>query len=91
MNSKEIEEGGAWYEARLELEEIARAIGADSLKVIPFDQYQGPCGLVSYKGLEARIWLEADDKYHLAHEHRDLSVSFYKEEASEELWTKLNY
>jgi hypothetical protein len=89
MNSKEIEEGGSWYEARLELEEIAKALGSDSIKVVPFDQYQGPCCLVSKGNIDARIWLAEDDKYLLENEYSQKNTIFYKEEANEEIWEKI--
>ena len=45
MTKDDIEEGGDWYEVRLAMEEVARDAGFE-IKVIPFDQNQGPEGMI---------------------------------------------
>ena len=45
MTKDDIEEGGDWHEVRLAMEEVARDAGFE-IKVIPFDQNQGPEGMI---------------------------------------------
>lgn len=88
MFSEELEEGGAWFEARLELEDVARLLYPQSFKVIPFDQYQGPCCRIEKDGVEAILWLAEDDKFLIELEGSPHHVIFFKDEAPE-VWNRL--
>jgi hypothetical protein len=52
MSASELEQGGEWYEFRLELEGICKAAGL-KCEVKPFDQYQGPYAYVEGSG---KLW-----------------------------------
>lgn len=52
MDKTEIEKGGDWYEARLDLERVAKRAKLKG-DVRPFDQYQGPY----FSGGGVEIWL----------------------------------
>ena len=60
MSKEDLEPGGEWYEARLEMERLAKEYGFE-IKVYPFDAYQGPFGLIlsgPHRG--KRIWFDED-------------------------------
>jgi len=52
MGKHDIEKGGDWYDARLELEKVAKKAKLKG-EVRPFDQYQGPY----FTGGGVKIWL----------------------------------
>jgi len=82
MGQYDIEKGGEWYEARLELEKVAKKTGIFN-KVKPFDQYQGPYALLKNGD---KIWLsENPGLYYLQMTNgetllfdSELIVDFYK-------------
>jgi hypothetical protein len=52
MSASDLEQGGEWYEFRLELEGICKEAGF-KCQVKPFDQYQGPYAYIEGVG---KIW-----------------------------------
>lgn len=59
MEQSEIEKGGEWYQARLDLETICKEAGMDC-KVYPFDQHQGPYAKLKNGG---KLWIADYDVF----------------------------
>ena len=82
-----IEEGGEWFEARVELEGIAKAIQADHFKVSV--NQQGPFCTLSKSHINATLYLAEDDKYLIEKDGSSHHLVFYKEDAIPDLWSRL--
>jgi hypothetical protein len=69
MSREELEPDGEWHQVRLDMEAAMEEAGVKG-KVEPFDQYQGPVGVLDIKdpmgkgqyGEHAKIWLNSDDE-----------------------------
>ena len=82
MSKSDLEKGGEWYEARLELESLCKKAGYKG-EVYPFDVYQGPYAFISGIG---SVWFSSEnDPYNYFLKISGKKIKFYGFNTSKEL------
>ena len=82
MSKSDLEKGGEWYEARLELESLCKKAGY-KCEVYPFDVYQGPYAFISGVG---SVWFSSEnDPYNYFLKISGKKIKFYGFNTSKEL------
>lgn len=99
MSEKDLNEGGDWYNTKIELLDLAHEAGYDSSNVVHFDQYQGPeCLLKKDNLLLGSLWINNNVPFGYIvvaengrmRESKEIMEAYQINEFLEETWKEWN-